>query len=67
MSDPKWTPKAAKPIRAEKKYPCTQCGEDAYLGYTGGWDGAVKEGERLCTRCFKRRGGKPIFGNSEAI
>ena len=46
------------------EYPCTECGGDAYIGYMAkkgsDWGGLVYCGERLCTACFKRRGGKPI-------
>lgn len=53
----------------EKKpeYPCTSCNGDAFIGYSCGkkrksdWGGLVKPGERLCTRCFKERGGKAVF------
>ena len=43
------------------EYPCTECGGDALMGFTG-WrnrDGEVtiKEDERLCNRCAKERMG----------
>lgn len=41
------------------QYPCTECGENAFLGYisrnTRNWRGIVKKGERLCTACFNKR------------
>jgi len=43
------------------QYPCTQCGQSAIIGYGAGWDGRVKEGERLCTRCFAGRGGARVL------
>lgn len=58
------------PIRPENKkpeYPCTDCGGDAYIGYAAGkeknsdWNGLLKKVERLCTGCFKKRGGKKFF------
>jgi hypothetical protein len=45
----------------KREYPCTQCGGDATLAYSEGWDGKVKKGERLCTSCFCKRGGKRFF------
>lgn len=43
------------------EFPCTQCGGDAFVGYSANkgsdWDGKVKIGERLCTSCFQSRGG----------
>ena len=55
-------------IDMKPKYPCTQCGKDAFVGYTahkkGDWGGVVKKGERLCTGCFKKRGGPDIFRKS---
>ncbi len=49
----------------QKEYPCTSCGMDAFIGYVankkGDWNGLVKIGERLCTRCFERRGGEGVF------
>lgn len=48
-------------------YPCTVCGGDAFIGYAAGrrkeqdWGGKVKRGERLCTRCFQRRGGENML------
>lgn len=47
------------------QYPCTECAGDAYIGYIGkrigDWGGKVKPGERLCSRCFRKRGGVLIF------
>lgn len=40
------------------EYPCTQCGGDAYVGFTDwlGPDGQViDKAERLCSRCAKER------------
>lgn len=48
----------------EPKYPCTQCRGDAFIGYGPGWSEKVQAGERLCTRCFKARGGENIFAKS---
>ena len=49
-------------------YPCTECGGDAFIGYSANkketWDGKVKPGERLCTSCFQKRGGMNFFANS---
>jgi len=49
----------------QPEYPCTQCGHDAFIGYTSSkkadWDGKVKPGERLCTECFQKRGGKRVL------
>ena len=53
-----------------REWPCTECGGDAMLAYTAGkrpgsdWGGKVKRGERLCTSCFRKRGGEPFFGPS---
>lgn len=58
------------------QYPCTECNGDATIAYIPdrikqgkrkgeekpGWDGLVLPGERLCSRCFKKRGGRLIFG-----
>ena len=44
------------------QYPCTECGLDATLGYCNGWNGAVKEGERLCAVCMYKRTGMNFFG-----
>ena len=46
---------------APKQYLCTECGGDAFIAYSAGFDDKVKPGERLCTRCFVRRGGKGII------
>lgn len=47
------------------EYPCTECKGDAFIGYTakkkGDWGGLVQPGERLCTRCFQKRGGINVF------
>lgn len=59
----------------KKEWPCTECGGDATLAYSPstikrgkkkgqeepGWSGLVQPGERLCTKCFVKRGGKSIF------
>ena len=49
----------------EPEYPCTDCGGDAFIGYSANkeadWNGKVKIGERLCTACFQKRGGKRIL------
>lgn len=61
----------------EGKYPCTECKGDAFIAYAHGtyksgkkkgqpkkgsdWGGLVKPDERLCTSCFRKRGGKPFF------
>jgi hypothetical protein len=61
--------------KAEEKYPCTECGGDAFIAYSAStiksgkrkgeeedsWGGLVKAGERLCTSCFRKRGGIPFF------
>jgi hypothetical protein len=55
---------------AQSEFPCTECGRDAYIGYTAGktgdWDGKVKPGERLCTSCFTKRGGANFFARLRA-
>lgn len=52
------------------KYPCTECGGDAFIGYcartitrgknkgkqVSSWDGKVKPGEILCLSCGRKRG-----------
>ena len=47
------------------EFPCTECGGDAFIGYCankkGDWGGKVNPGERLCTRCFQKRGGGNFF------
>lgn len=47
------------------EYPCTECGKDATIAYTaskkGDWGGLIKNGERICTVCFQKRGGKNFF------
>jgi hypothetical protein len=62
-------------IDDKKEYKCTECGGDATLAYIpntikrgknkgkeiDGWDGLIKAGERICTRCFVKRGGRRIF------
>jgi hypothetical protein len=57
--------KAAKATQKPKQYLCTECAKDAFLGYTAGkdadWGGRVRPGERLCTSCFKKRGGESFF------
>ena len=57
--------KARKAVEPPKQYLCTECGGDAYIAYSadknGDWGGLVKVGERVCTRCFRKRGGKAIF------
>lgn len=51
------------------EYPCTECGGDAFVGYASNkksaWGGLVKKGERICTRCFQRRGGNNFFGRKK--
>lgn len=49
-------------VPAKPKFSCTECGGDALVGYGNGWEGRVKKGERLCTRCFQKRGGENFFG-----
>jgi hypothetical protein len=44
-----------------KEFACTECGGDAFLGYSEGWNGKVTKGERLCTYCFRKRGGVRIL------
>jgi hypothetical protein len=48
-----------------QRWLCTQCGGDAMLAYSAkknhDWDGRVKIGERLCTKCFVARGGPKVF------
>lgn len=58
------------------EWPCTECGGDATVAYCPAtikrgkrkgqeepsWDGLVQPGERLCTSCFRNRGGVPFFG-----
>lgn len=52
------------------KFPCTECGGDAYIGYSSEtitrgknkgkqkstWDGKVQPGERICLSCGRKRG-----------
>jgi len=43
----------------EEKYPCTECGKNAWLGYSN-WknkdgDVVIKKSERLCTKCKDQR------------
>lgn len=58
---------ATKPPKSPRQpvYACTECGGDAFIAYGSSkqdsWDGKVKKGERLCTKCFRRRGGQPFF------
>jgi hypothetical protein len=51
-------PPIVKPVAAASKYPCTQCGGDALVGFVankpGDWYGKINVGERLCTGCFVR-------------
>lgn len=65
MSDPqtKKRPEKMKPHVAIGKadYRCTECGGDAFVAYGAGFGGKVKSGERICTRCFVKRGGDRIF------
>jgi hypothetical protein len=47
----------------QPRYPCTECGKEAYLRYGWGprgqdWGGKTKKGEKLCTSCFQKRGGE---------
>ena len=50
------------------EYPCTECKGDAYIAYIakepGDWNGLVKVGERLCTRCLQKRGGLNFFARA---
>lgn len=56
---PRATPESV--VQAPREYRCTQCGGDAFMGYSAGtgrhsdWGGRVKKGERLCRPCFARR------------
>lgn len=54
-----------KKLELNYEYPCTECSLDATIGYGSnkkdGWGGKTKKGERLCTKCFTRRGGKRFF------
>lgn len=47
--------KLAPPI----PYPCTDCGGDAYFGYSNWKDASgrviIEKKERLCQRCFEKR------------
>lgn len=43
-------------------FPCTECKADAFVGYTAGWADQVKPGERLCSKCFRKRTGLAIYG-----
>jgi len=53
------------PVRMN--YVCTSCGGDATVAYTcdekrlTSWNGLVKRGERVCSKCFQKRGGKRLF------
>jgi len=56
-------PDTSGPGTSPHEYPCTQCGGDAFIGYSasrkhGNWNGKIKIGERLCTPCFQKRGGE---------
>ena len=57
---PSGQPPVAAPARSVPDYPCTECGGDAFFGYTADkptdWNGAVQVGERLCSRCAAKRG-----------
>ena len=46
-----------------KKYPCTQCGGDAYIAWANDkkknidcFGAILKPGERLCLTCGRKRG-----------
>ena len=46
------------------EYPCTDCGGDAFVGFSG-WIGpsgnVIGEEERICPSCAKKRGiGNPL-------
>lgn len=47
-------------INDDKKYICTDCGGNAFIGYSN-WSKAgskkkiVKKNERICSMCFKKR------------
>lgn len=55
------------------EWPCTECGGDAKIAYSAGkkrgqdWNGKVKAGERLCTRCFQNRGGHDFLNPRRQI
>lgn len=56
------------------KYPCTECGQEAYIAYVPdkikrgknkgieipGWSGKIIPGERICMSCGRKRGLKFI-------
>ena len=53
--------KTAPVKNVQLAYPCTDCGRDAFIGYTSGkgdlsWDGKIKKGERVCLPCGRKRG-----------
>lgn len=52
-------------MKYDDKYKCTECSGNAFIAYGSdkkdSWGGLVKAGERLCTKCFKKRGGKAFF------
>lgn len=60
-------PAGENPTPGPHQWPCTQCGGNAMIGYGPGWgdlkggEEVVKQGERLCTRCFMSRGGRRFF------
>lgn len=46
-------------MKNEYEFPCTECGCDAFIGYSNWIDrtGAkiIKDKERLCTKCARKR------------
>jgi hypothetical protein len=51
------------PQQYQPRYPCSECGQEAYIRYGWGprgqdWGGKTKKGEKLCTSCFQKRGGE---------
>ena len=58
-----------EPAKPVYEYPCTECGDDAYVAVGRSWtdDGGeiVKKGERLCGGCAAKRGFKgPLLVSS---
>ncbi len=51
--------KPPRQIKSPPSYKCTECGGDAFIGFTkwSGPDGEiVSKNERLCSRCLAKRG-----------
>ena len=49
------------PVVRQPKYPCTECSSDAQMGFSAwlkGGNGTVviRDDERLCLKCAKKRG-----------